>query len=72
MPLPIVLQGEEFDPSGTTRKIVESAMSTPVELSAAPTTAGGQLPRSGNWGFFGNDLYINLSGQVRKFSGTLV
>jgi len=52
--------------------IFENAFGRPIELQAAPTTAGGELPRDGDSGWFSTNLYINLGGSVYRFAGTLV
>lgn len=51
--------------------IMDDALGQPIELSAAPTTAGGELS-VGQVAIYGNDLYINIEGTVRKFTGTAV
>lgn len=72
MPLPIVLKSDEINADGTLKKIVGVAMSSPTTLDAAPTTAGNQLPRHGDWGFYSTKLYLNLGGTVYRFDGTAV
>ena len=52
--------------------IFENAFGKPIELDAAPTTAGGELPKNGDSGWFGTNLYVNLGGSVYRFAGTLV
>lgn len=53
-------------------KVVEGALGVPVELDAAPTTAGGELPFNGDSGWYSGNLYINLGGTVRRISYTNV
>jgi hypothetical protein len=72
MSLPINVPQEYQAPDNPINRIIQSAMRSPLALDAAPTTAGKQLPRDGDWGFHSNDLYINLNGTVRKFTGTAV
>lgn len=62
----------ETKPDSFEEHVYTNAMNIPAQLSAAPTTAGKQLPNHGDSGSFGNDLYINLFGTVRKFTGTAV
>jgi len=52
--------------------IFENAFGRPIELQAAPTTAGGELPRDGDSGWFSTNLYINFGGTVRRISFTNV
>ena len=69
--LPINLPQDQA-PDSPIRRVVEQAMPAPTQLSSAPTTAGGQLQHHGDWGHVGDDIYINLSGTVYKFTGTAV
>ncbi len=66
------LQGDAQKSNSLENFIFQNAFGIPIELDAAPTTAGGQLPLHGDSGFFGTNLYINLQGTVYRFSGTAV
>lgn len=52
------------------QKVIDQALGTPFELSAAPTTAGGELPYNGDSGWYSGNLYINLGGTVRRIAYT--
>ena len=71
MPLSINLQGDDALPNNPLKEIVKSAI-TFIQLDSAPTTAGNQLPKNLDAGFFGDNLFINLNGTVRRFNGTAV
>ena len=51
--------------------IMDEAIGTIIQLSSAPTTAGGEL-KTGQVAIFGDDLYINIEGTTRKYTGTAV
>lgn len=71
MPLQVILLGDESKADSSIRKVIDQAI-TIVQLSGAPTTAGGQLPTNLQAGFYGGYLYINCFGTVYKFTGTAV
>ena len=71
MPLPIVLENEEQNPSSTLNKIVQLAMGVPLILDSAPTTANGLLPE-GRWGINGTNLYLTTGGSTYSWALTLV
>lgn len=64
--------GEDSKPNSAIQKIINGAFGLPVQLTAAPTTAGGQLPNHGDNGFYNNDWYVNMFGTVHRFDGTAV
>lgn len=70
--IPFPTFGEDTNPESPIQKIIAGAFGIPIELDAAPTTAGGELPKHGDTGFYGTDLYINLGGSTYKYTGTLV
>jgi len=66
------LFGENAQADSPFKKIIDGAQGVILILDSAPTTAGNQLPKHSDCGFFGNDLYINLNGTTVKFTGTAV
>ena len=62
---------KDVETQGLFEHILQEGMGNPVTLESAPTTAGAELATN-EWGFYGDDLYVNLNGTVRKFSGTAV
>lgn len=63
---------ETLKPDSFENHVIEKAFGNPIALSAAPTTAGGELPRANDCGYFGTNLYINLGGVVVKLVGVAV
>jgi len=59
-------------PDSDFSRLVEQLMPPPSTLSAAPTTAGKQLPIHLDNGFFGTNWFINLGGTVRSIAYTNV
>ena len=51
--------------------IFDDAVGSPIVLTSAPTTAGGEL-KVNQIGIFSDDLYWNINGTVIRFSGTAV
>lgn len=64
--------GIQLEQDSVEEHIIEEGFGIPIELGAAPTTSGGELPKHGDAGWFGTNLYLNLGGNVYRFSGTLV
>ena len=52
--------------------IFRNIIPRPVELSAAPTTNGGELPNHLDNGLFGTNWYVNFFGTTLRFNGTAV
>ena len=71
MSLPITIP-QDLAPDSPMARVINLAMRAPTVLSAAPTTAGKQLPLHGDWGVYTTNLYFNLDGSVYRFAGTLV
>lgn len=69
MPLPIVLQGENQNPSSTINKIVQEAIGNIILLSDTPTSANGVLAE-GRFGFISSTrvLYVTLGGNTYSFA----
>ena len=63
--------GEDSKPNSPVQKLMRGALGLPLELSAAPTTAGGELPNHGDNGWFGSLFYINLGGSTYSMPLTL-
>ena len=66
------LSGDDAKADSPINFIFDNALGVPIELTAAPTTIGNELPSNSDFGFFGNDLYINLNGTTVKFTGAAV
>lgn len=59
-------------PDSDFNRLVQQLMPPPSTLSAAPTTAGNQLPNHLDNGFYLTNWYINLGGTVRVIAYTNV
>lgn len=57
----------ESKPDSFEEHVYLNAQNIPVQLTAAPTTAGKQLPNHGDTGFFGGKAYKNYFGTVYRF-----
>lgn len=64
--------GAQYAPDSFEAHVLEEGFGIPLELSEAPTTSGGQLPRHGDSGYYGTNFYINLGGNTYRLSMTLV
>ena len=63
--------GKDFPADSFERHVLENGLGKPQTLDAAPTTAGNQLPKHGDSGWFGTDLFINLNGNIYSIQLTL-
>lgn len=68
------VSSENAKPNSDVRKVMAAAFQSPGALSTAPTSDNALqlLPRSGDNGYFGSDLYVNLGGSIIKFIGVLI
>lgn len=62
--------GSDATPGDDIDHIFKNAFGVPLELSSAPTTNGGELPKNGDAGWFSGSLYVNLGGTVRRITFT--
>lgn len=66
------LRGDSEKPDSFENHVILNALNVPIELSAAPTTSGGQLPKHGDNAYYSGKWYVNFFGNVYSFQGTLV
>lgn len=65
-------EGDDSKVDGSIQRIITGALGVPIQLDAAPTTAGGQLPKANDFGYYGTNLYINLGGTTYSIALTAV